>query len=85
MHLTGALEGGTLVFTVDNYCERLQELPFDRLFSVGYTTKQGGVHEGLGLSIVEQIASKYKGTVKAEPLDGSRIRFTVRIPHRAAL
>lgn len=48
-----------------------------RIYQQGYTTKQG--HEGVGLSSIRLLASRYHGTVFTQ-LEGNVIHFTAKIP-----
>lgn len=56
-----------------------------QIFLKGYTTKRGTLarHVGLGLSLVEQTATKLGGEVAVS--DGPGARFTVTLPHSPAL
>ncbi|UPK41103.1 sensor histidine kinase [Paenibacillus pabuli] len=49
------------------------------IFNLGYTTKEA--HEGIGLSTVQRIVNKYKGTVHFE-LEEDMIHFIVKVPFR---
>lgn len=50
-----------------------------KVFVSGYSTKFS--HEGIGLSTVQKIASKYNGIVYPE-IEGDMIHFIVQIPNR---
>lgn len=50
-----------------------------KVFVSGYSTKSS--HEGIGLSTVQKIASKYNGIVYPE-IEGDMIHFIVQIPNR---
>jgi two-component system CitB family sensor kinase len=56
-----------------------------QIFTKGYTTKRGSLvrHVGLGLSLVDQTASKLGGHVLVS--DGPGARFTVTLPPSSAL
>ena len=51
----------------------------EKVFTSGYTTKEN--HQGLGLSIINEIISKHNGTIKIDN-DHDNIVFTIRIPYR---
>ncbi len=68
-----------LMIKVSNRCEHAEQLLNLPLFKAGHSTKKQQ-HQGLGLSIVKEIAEKYRGEVKyiAEP--EYCITFIVKIP-----
>lgn len=72
---------GYLEFSVHNICEDLSKLDDKRLFDPGYSTKDGEVHTGLGLTIVKSIVDQYKGSVRIVQDGEDEVSFHIRIPH----
>lgn len=68
--------GGNHTIKVTNPCHQSEEA-FRNCFNPGFTTKQA--HEGIGLTTVMRIVSKYHGTVFTEHEDRI-ISFIVQIP-----
>ncbi|EFM08869.1 signal transduction histidine kinase regulating citrate/malate metabolism [Paenibacillus curdlanolyticus YK9] len=83
IRLEGVLENGELAFVIRNTCDSPETvLSAQQLFDPGYSTKQkDGGHQGLGLPIVKQIVSMYKGTLQVTSDSEECIIFSVRIPH----
>lgn len=77
--LTGVQSNGMLEIRIVNICEDAERQASKPLFEAGYSTKLGE-HQGLGLSIVKNIAERYKGEAKAEADGPGWLAFTVRIP-----
>lgn len=67
--------GGDIIIKVTNPCSRPPEA-FKDVFRPGYSTKQA--HEGIGLTTVSRLVSRYSGSVHPEFDDGT-ISFIVRI------
>ncbi|WP_188591899.1 sensor histidine kinase [Paenibacillus silvae] len=66
------------VIKVSNKLDRdIEELK--GIFNSGFTTKEA--HEGIGLSTVQRIVNKYKGTIHFE-LEEDLIHFIVKVPFR---
>ncbi|AEI40943.1 sensor histidine kinase [Paenibacillus mucilaginosus] len=78
--LTGRLADGRLQFVVANNGEPIPVAVRERLFEAGFTTKtESGDHEGLGLSIVQSILSRYKGQIEVHSSE-AETRFVLSIP-----
>ncbi|SDM84940.1 Sensor_kinase_SpoOB-type, alpha-helical domain [Paenibacillus sp. yr247] len=52
---------------------------YNQMFSIGYSTKVDGEHQGLGLSVVKERIEYYKGTIEVSVEDGC-ICFQISIP-----
>ncbi|MDA8211169.1 MAG: ATP-binding protein [Clostridia bacterium] len=52
----------------------------DNIFSVGFTTKDGSKHSGLGLSTAKKITVKNKGQIAVQSTEGTGTQFTVLLP-----
>ena len=52
----------------------------DKVFDVGYSTKEHGKGTGLGLVITKQMVSSYKGKIKVESEYGSGTSFLICLP-----
>ncbi|CAM4328429.1 sensor histidine kinase [Paenibacillus tarimensis] len=81
VELHGALEGGRLVFTITNTAKDAKALSEMPLFASGYTTKNDGGHQGLGLSIVKSIVENYKGSITVQASRDDRVSFVIEIPN----
>jgi len=55
-----------------------------RIFDPFFTTKGPDEGEGLGLYIVRQIVTRYRGTIEAGNADGGGARFVIRFPAAGA-
>jgi PAS domain S-box-containing protein len=51
-----------------------------RVFDPFFTTRGPDEGEGLGLYIVRQIVTRYRGTIDVENADGGGARFVIRLP-----
>jgi len=51
-----------------------------RIYDPGFTTRNGGVGKGLGLSIVYNIIQKHHGDIKVESAVGKGTRVTITLP-----
>jgi len=51
-----------------------------RVFDPFFTTKGPDEGEGLGLYIVRQIVTRYRGTIDVENAAGGGARFVIRFP-----
>lgn len=67
--------GGDIIIKVTNPCFRSPQ-EFKDIFRPGYSTKQS--HEGIGLTTVARLVSRYGGSVHPE-FDNGTISFIVRI------
>lgn len=72
---------GTLTVRVSNTCRFISEEKKKRLFTPGYTTKQGE-HAGLGLSIIADRVRFYGGSLDVDT-EGDSVTFTVRLPYQS--
>ncbi|AGL01021.1 histidine kinase [Desulfoscipio gibsoniae DSM 7213] len=70
-------EQGLYVIIISNTGDPIVPKIKEDIFKVGFTTKKG--HSGLGLSIVKDIVSKYRGDIKISS-DTEVTTFTVIIP-----
>lgn len=52
---------------------------YNQMFMIGFSTKGGGDHQGLGLSVVKERIEHYKGTIEVSVEDGW-ICFKISIP-----
>lgn len=52
---------------------------YNKMFTIGYSTKGIGEHQGLGLSVVKERIEHYKGTIEVSVEDGF-ISFQISIP-----
>ena len=74
-------KGKSVVFSIENTCEKLPGCPPEKLFDRFYRadtarTQQSGGY-GIGLSAARTIADLYGGTIEASYESSNRIRFTV--------
>lgn len=69
--------GNSVIIVENQIADSGQNLNLD--FLIGKSTKDG--HEGIGLSVVEQIAQNYKGRFYTE-IQNDKIRFVVNIPNK---
>lgn len=78
IRLTIIKRGEYCVIKVANRIERIPEAnELGEVFKQGYSTKKG--HEGVGLSSLKTLVSRYNGTVYNQ-LDGDVIQFVARVP-----
>jgi uncharacterized membrane protein YhdT len=68
--------GGNDIIKITNECNR-DTAEFRDIFKPGYSTKQS--HEGIGLTTVQRIVTKYGGTVYPE-FEEKTISFIVQLP-----
>lgn len=52
----------------------------EKIFAGGFTTKTGGEHCGVGLSVVKKLTEKYKGAVLVHSTEADGTTFTVTLP-----
>lgn len=52
---------------------------YNKMFTIGYSTKGDGEHQGLGLSVVKERIEYYKGTIEVSVADGC-ICFQISVP-----
>ncbi|GMK42411.1 hypothetical protein PCCS19_54710 [Paenibacillus sp. CCS19] len=81
IRLEGVLVDNNLEFVIRNTCDDASRIAEEgKLFDQGYSTKKG-VHQGLGLPIVKEIVTSYKGTLQVKVDEDGFIVFAVRLPH----
>lgn len=68
-----------IVKIADNGCGIPQNLQ-NKIFNVGFTTKQIGIGTGLGLSISRKIVERHKGTIDFVSKESIGTEFVVSIP-----
>jgi signal transduction histidine kinase len=80
VEVKGWLDADSFNMTVRNPSRKLSEEELNLLFVPGYSTKGNGGHSGLGLSIVKERVSHYKGAVDVKSAAGQGTTFIVKIP-----
>jgi len=78
LKLNLAREGQTAVITVSDTGKGIAPEYINRLFTIGFTTKQNGY--GLGLYNVMSIIKKHKGTISVSSRPGKGTTFVIRLP-----
>ena len=74
-------EGGQAVIEVkDNGAGGIAPEDLPRVFDRGFTRREDGSGEGLGLYIVRTFAIEHGGSVEAAPAPGGGAVFTIRLP-----
>jgi two-component system sensor histidine kinase HydH len=58
----------------------LSEQQIAEIFTPGYTTKDRRSHEGLGLTLVQNVVERHGGTVSVDSEPGSGSLFSVELP-----
>ena len=76
--VSAAAEGGWLEIRVSDDGPGLTRDQMERLFVPGFSTKAHG--SGLGLTIVERIASDHQGTIRAVSGNPAGTEFRLRVP-----
>jgi hypothetical protein len=79
VEVTGSILNNQLQFVVRNTGPVIPKELFDKIFESGFSSKSGGGNCGLGLHIVKQLATRYKGTIQVKSDNGST-EFIVWIP-----
>lgn len=79
IHLTILKRGEYIVIRVSNEANLLSSDPesINLIYRQGYSTKQG--HDGVGLSSVKQLVSRYRGTIYTQT-EGTVIHFVAKLP-----
>jgi C4-dicarboxylate-specific signal transduction histidine kinase len=80
VRLRGAVEGGSVVITVEDDGPGIPEARRREVFDPFYTTKPPGQGTGLGLHIVWRLVGRYQGTVEVDEAASGGALFTVRLP-----
>ncbi|NOU75650.1 GHKL domain-containing protein [Paenibacillus sp. LMG 31458] len=78
--VNGWSESNHLTISVTNPVDPEFQLDdYNKMFTIGYSTKGGGEHQGLGLSVVKERIEFYKGTIEVSVADGC-ICFKISVP-----
>jgi len=77
--VTGNISNGQLHFSVSNTGPSIPSELQHKIFESGYSSKDTGTNSGLGLHIVKQLVSRYKGTIRMKSEDGIT-DFSIYIP-----
>ncbi|MDF2644768.1 MAG: CitS protein [Paenibacillus sp.] len=78
--VNGWSESNHLTISVTNPVDPEFQLDdYNKMFTIGYSTKGGGDHQGLGLSVVKERIEHYKGTIEVSVADGC-ICFQISVP-----
>ncbi|MGG1516163.1 GHKL domain-containing protein [Paenibacillus oryzisoli] len=75
----GWTEDGFMKFSVSNPIRPNHAPDFKQLFAIGYSSKGGGDHQGLGLPVVKERVEYYRGSIDVSIQDGYII-FQISIP-----
>jgi len=78
--LIGTQDEHSLEFVISNTCDNASQVAAEPLFEAGYSTKHKKEFQGLGLSIVKEVAVQYKGEVRVIAEAPDKIAFIVKIP-----
>ena len=73
-------EGGQAVIEVKDNGRGIAPEDLPRVFDRGFTRREDGSGEGLGLYIVRTFAIEHGGSVEATPAPGGGAVFTIRLP-----
>ncbi|MCR5260561.1 MAG: GHKL domain-containing protein [Candidatus Gastranaerophilales bacterium] len=76
---TGVSKKMLVVSIKDNGCG-IPEKAKEKIFNVGYTTKELETGTGLGLAISQKIIKKHKGTITFHSQEGVGTEFIIKIP-----
>jgi signal transduction histidine kinase len=55
----------------------------EKVFEVGFTTRPGPFHGGMGLPVARHLAEQAGGTVRIAPRAGGGCEATIRLPMKA--
>jgi two-component system NtrC family sensor kinase len=75
-----AQEGGWVTVRIQDSGAGIPQEHLKRVFDPFFTTKGPDEGEGLGLYIVRQIVTRYRGTIDADNATGGGARFVIRFP-----
>ena len=79
--LKGYTNEDELHISVSNVCAKaISQQEAQLFFQSGYSTKADGKHSGLGLAIIQSLASMYKGSVACDTSKEQHIEIQVTIP-----
>jgi signal transduction histidine kinase len=79
VEVTGSVYNNQLQFLVRNKGPAIPPVLHGKMFESGFSTKPRGKNSGLGLHIVKQLVTRYKGTIQVKCENGSTA-FIVLIP-----
>src|SRR5262249_27596564 len=82
VEVTAQHVGGGLQIRVADSGPGMDPQTFDHALQLGYSTKGGSDHHGLGLALVAQVIKRHRGTLAAQVTYGSVVRGTVPAPTR---
>lgn len=68
-----------LMIQISNPCTSLSSQELQRIFKPGFSKKHTGKHDGLGLAVIKERVSFYKGSITAS-IESGNITFLVKIP-----
>ena len=74
------LDGGRVSVSIQDNGSGISTEHLKRIFDPFFTTKGPDQGEGLGLYIVRQIVTRYRGTIDADNAASGGSRFVVRFP-----
>jgi signal transduction histidine kinase len=75
----GWKEANSVLISVKNPVDPAYVIDYEKLFSIGYSTKGNSEHQGLGLPVVKERVEYYRGTIEVKLEDGY-ICFLISIP-----
>lgn len=82
IHLSMTDYGADLIFEVEDQGPGIDAGQQEKIFTKGYSSK-GGPNHGLGLHLVQKLATRYGGYVAMEQVASGGSRFTISLPKRA--
>ncbi|WP_165842305.1 sensor histidine kinase [Paenibacillus xerothermodurans] len=77
--ITGDVVNNQLLFKVGNAGPEIPAELKGKIFESGFSSKTGGENSGLGLHIVKQLVTRYKGTIQVTSANGYT-EFSIIIP-----
>ena len=79
IHLNALIENETLTITISNTGSQLIKEDLAHLFERFYQKKETNLGFGIGLALVKELVSLYKGSIETE-LENGKLSFIVRLP-----
>ena len=73
-------DDGMIRIDVSDSGSGLTEQQIAEIFTPGFTTKDQRSHEGLGLTLVQNVVERHRGTVTVDSEPGSGSLFSVELP-----